>query len=393
MDATTVSKNKNLPKLRFPGFFGVWEEKKLGELSDLITKGTTPKEFVKSGVRFIKIECFNGNNIDASKCLFVNEMTHNKELKRSILRENDILFAIAGATIGKVNIVSKEILTANTNQALSIIRLKETVNRDFVYCNLKSDRMKKYILDSISVGAQPNLNLEQMNNFSFFSPSELEQQKIASFLGSVDLWIENLRAQKENLEAYKKGMMQKIFSQEVRFKDNKGKGFPEWKEKKFEDIFDTVGTKKYQIKSSEFLTSGEYKVVDQGKNLIAGYSNNSDKLYKNFPVIIFGDHTTVLKYIDFDFVIGADGTKILKSKNNGNLKFLFYLLECDPVKPEGYKRHFNILKNRLLSMPSLLEQQKIADFLISIDNIIELKQQQITQAEFWKKGLMQGLLV
>ena len=161
----------NVPQLRFSGFDGEWEFKRLGDLSDLITKGTTPKKFVQNGIKFIKLECFEDDKINPNKCLFIDENTHNKELKRSILNEGDILFAIAGATIGKVNIVNNEILPANTNQALSIVRLKAKENKDFIYHNLKSDIMRKYILDNISVGAQPNLNLEQMNNFSFFLPS------------------------------------------------------------------------------------------------------------------------------------------------------------------------------------------------------------------------------
>lgn len=121
------------PKLRFPEFEGTWEFKSLREITSLITKGTTPKTFSENGVNFIKIECLNGHNIDTSKCLFIDEKTHNKELKRSILQENDLLFAIAGATIGKCTTVKKEALPANTNQALAIIRLKEKENKDYIF--------------------------------------------------------------------------------------------------------------------------------------------------------------------------------------------------------------------------------------------------------------------
>ena len=88
----------------------------------------------------------------------------------------------------------------------------------------------------------------------------------------------------------------------------------EWKEKKLGDVLKAIPTKLYQIKNTEILENGKYKVVDQGKNKIAGYSNNIDKLFKNDEAIVFGDHTTILKYIDFDFIVGADGTKILKNK-------------------------------------------------------------------------------
>jgi type I restriction enzyme S subunit len=117
------------PKLRFPEFEGNWELKQFKEITSLITKGTTPQNFSDNGINFIKIECLNGHIIDTSKCLFIDEKTHTKELKRSILKEDDLLFAIAGATIGKCTIVTKDALPANTNQALAIIRLKEKENK------------------------------------------------------------------------------------------------------------------------------------------------------------------------------------------------------------------------------------------------------------------------
>lgn len=187
-----------------------WEEKKLGEISQLITKGTTPKKFINEGIKFIKIESFEGDKINGDKCLFIDENTHNKELKRSILKENDLLFAIAGS-IGKVNFVTNEILPANTNQALSIIRLKEEECKNYIYQILKSDRMKRYITDSISVGAQPNLNLEQMNNFTFFYPTIVEQTKIANFLSAIDDKINHCQSQIEKMEVWKKGLLQQMF--------------------------------------------------------------------------------------------------------------------------------------------------------------------------------------
>ena len=227
-----MEKQKNSPALRFAEFTEGWVMKKLGELTDLITKGTTPTNFVNEGIKFIKIECFDGDKINPKKCLFIDDETHNKELKRSILQEGDILFAIAGATIGKVNIVTNEILPANTNQALCIVRLRKNENLNFIFQVLKSVKMQKYIVDSISVGAQPNLNLEQMNNFSFFYPSKAEQQKIATFFTAIDKKLSGLKEKKNLLEQYKKGAMQKLFAiaetdgrPSVRFKNTEGGGF------------------------------------------------------------------------------------------------------------------------------------------------------------------------
>jgi type I restriction enzyme S subunit len=191
--------------------FPKWEKKKLSELTTLITKGTTPKHFSPTGINFIKIECFQNERISNEKCLFIDEKTHNKELKRSMLVEGDLLFAIAGATIGKCDFVRKEILPANTNQALAIIRLKESVNAHFVYHNLKSNRMKKYIVDNITTGAQPNLNLEQMGNFAIPYPSLNEQNKISNLFSTIDKLINQNQTQIQQTEQYKKGLLQNMF--------------------------------------------------------------------------------------------------------------------------------------------------------------------------------------
>jgi type I restriction enzyme S subunit len=162
------------------------EWKTLGELSSLITKGTTPKKYSDTGIAFIKTEAFNGTYINPNKLSFIDEETHKIELKRSILNHNDILITIAGATIGKCAVVPKEILPANTNQALAIIRLKPEVNLMYVFHLIKSNYMVKYIEQNIKGSAQPNLNLEQLNNFTIPYPSPEEQERIVTILDKFD---------------------------------------------------------------------------------------------------------------------------------------------------------------------------------------------------------------
>lgn len=191
--------------------FPDWGKKNLGNISELITKGTTPSSFSKGGIKYIKIECLNDSNINIAKCLFITEKIHKKDLRRSILKEGDILFAIAGATIGKSVIITNEILPANTNQALAIVRLKKDVNREYVFSLLNSFYMRRYIQNNISVGAQPNLNLEQMNSFSFFYPSQQEQTKLVSFFKQVDNKISICQTKIEQTQEYKKSLLQQMF--------------------------------------------------------------------------------------------------------------------------------------------------------------------------------------
>ena len=130
---------------------------------------------------------FNTNRIS-----FIDEKTHNKELKRSILNHNDILITIAGATIGKCAIVPKEILPANTNQALAIIRLYDDVNLKYVFHLIKSSYMSKYIELNIKGSAQPHLNLEQLNNFSIPYPPIEEQERIVAILDKFDMLVNSI---------------------------------------------------------------------------------------------------------------------------------------------------------------------------------------------------------
>jgi type I restriction enzyme S subunit len=414
---STKPQSNHTPKLRFPGFEGEWEEKKLGELTDLITKGTTPNEFSNEGINFIKIESFNGNFIDLNKSLYISEKIHNKELKRSILQEGDILFAIAGATIGKVNVVTKDILPANTNQALSIVRLKKNQNREIIFQILKSKKMQKYILDNISVGAQPNLNLEQMNNFSFSLPSLPEQQKIADFLSAVDEKIEKLNQKKELVEKYKKGLMQEIFSQKLRFKDENGQDFGEWEEKKLGEIVDFIknglsldqNTQKIGFKVTRIETISDKTIninkvgyVDTDSDISEYKLEVGDILFSNINSV---SHIGKIAFIDKDYNLyhGMNLLNIRVSKNTNSPYFYFQLLGSKKIK-NYFERICNQavnqasinqsdLKNTTLPVPSLLEQQKIADFLTCLDENIMQITNQLEKLREYKKGLLQGLMV
>ena len=174
-----------VPEIRFNGFTQAWEQRKLGEIASLITKGTTPVDKRNAGiVNFVKIESIDESSGDITINQKISVDEHNGYLRRSQLKENDILFSIAG-TLGRVTSVKSSILPANTNQALAIIRLKDGY-LDYVKTYLKGKAVVDFIKKNPTIGAQPNLSLNQVSNLIIKTPSDLEQKEIGVFFEKID---------------------------------------------------------------------------------------------------------------------------------------------------------------------------------------------------------------
>lgn len=152
--------------------------------------------------------------------------------------------------------------------------------------------------------------------------------------------------------------------------------------KAFDEIF--VDETKYgmKIKTDEYLVDGKNIIVDQGQKLVAGYTNLEDGIFSEVPVIIFGDHTRVIKYIDKPFFLGADGVKVLRSKlDNANYKYLYYALRSCKIPDTGYNRHFKWLKQVCIRYPALEEQEKIVDILDKVSCVIEDRKKELEKLD------------
>lgn len=204
------AEGERVPKRRLPGFEGEWSTKKLREITSLITKGTTPLE--KSGegeVNFIKVENLDASNGKILSCSKISSEEHNGYLKRSQLNENDILFSIAG-TLGRIGIVESRILPANTNQALAIIRNKRS-NLRYLAIALKSGSITNFILSNPTIGAQPNLSLEQVGSLEIPFPSLDEQKQIGEFFHKLDQSITLQQQKLDKLNDLKKAYLNELF--------------------------------------------------------------------------------------------------------------------------------------------------------------------------------------
>jgi type I restriction enzyme S subunit len=193
-----------------------WQSIRLGELSEVITKGTTPTtlgyRFTNSGINYVKSESVTFDGwIDRSKFAFIEPETH-EALKRSQLQEGDILFSMAGVFIGKTAVVPKSILPANTNQAVGIVRLdKRRAEPRFIDYFLRNPSYNLYLNNLVAQSAQPNLNLTEIRNLPINLPPLAEQKRIAEVLGALDDKIELNRRMNATLEATARALFQSWF--------------------------------------------------------------------------------------------------------------------------------------------------------------------------------------
>lgn len=409
-----------VPTLRFPGFSGAWEEKKLGDFATFTKGAPISKDDLNT----------QGNK----KCILYGELyTMYKEIITDVVSStnysasestlsmiDDLLIPSSGETsldIARVSCIKEAGVVLGGD--LNIMRLgKNCFGEFFAYYLTHS---KKINIARLAQGnSVVHLYSSHLNELSFNIPSLREQQKIAGFLGMVDGWIENLRVQKETLESYKKGMMQKIFSQEIRFKDLKGKNFPDWIEKKLEEIGRAFSG--LSGKSGEDFGEGEpfitYKQIfdsseiDTMKFALVKIGHNEKQNRAQYGDIFFTTSSETPEEVGYSSVLlNKNVTPYLNSFCFGFRPMSFTML--DPYfakhlfRSNNYRQQviklaqgstrYNISKNEFLKLvlpiPSNPEQAKIAEFLTSVDNLIEAKQKQITHAEQWKQGLMQGLFV
>jgi len=202
-----------------------WEEVELKKLCKVITKGTTPtsvkRSFVESGINFIKVNCIDGNGgFLLDKFNYIDEGTHNSVLKRSILEEGDILYSIAG-TIGRTINVTKDILPANVNQALAIIRVdKNIINPLFIKYSLNDKDITFNLHSKIVHAVQPNLSLGEIGGTILSLPNKEALERFDTAINPMDSKIKENQTQIRTLQSLRDTLLPKLMSGEVRIASN-----------------------------------------------------------------------------------------------------------------------------------------------------------------------------
>jgi type I restriction enzyme S subunit len=370
-----MSEVKNVPDLRFSEFSDDWAKKSLSEVCKLKAgKFVAAKDIFDESSDEL-YPCYGGNGLRG----YTKSSTHEGLFP---------LIGRQGALCGNIQLATGKFHA--TEHAITVAPSKGNTSL-FLYYQL--DRLH---LNRFATGqAQPGLSVDVIDKVKANFCNEKEQQKIADFLSSVDKKIEQLTEKHRLLTQYKKGVMQQLFSQQIRFKDDQGNDYPEWEDVELGDLLDYRQPTKYLVSDTDYSDEYETPVLTAGKTFILGYTNEKVGIFEDdLPVIIFDDFTTANKFVNFPFKAKSSAMKMLAAKAGADIKYIFEAMQMIRFEVGGHERHWISKYSKIpVPCPCVDEQQKLANFLTEIDHKIDQARSILEQTKTFKKGLLQKMFV
>jgi type I restriction enzyme S subunit len=411
-----MSYQNNKPQLRFSGFDGEWETCLLSDVTKYI-KGYAFKseDYQDNGVRIIRVSDLSSDSIknDVEK-VYIDEIK-SKIYDKYKLRKGNIVITTVGSKPEMLeSAVGRGIFICNENEGLlnqNMLKFENIKNVDngFIIGLINTKRYQHY-MKSIARGNanQANITVVDLLQYEISYPPLPEQQKIASFLSAVDEKIQQLSRKKELLEQYKKGIMQQLFSGKLRFKDENGEDYADWRWVGGNELFDNISDKKHNSDLPILAITQDQGAIP--RDLINYQMTVTDASVASYKVVQRGDFIISLRTfqggIEFSEYHGicSPAYNILRpsSEEVDKTFYKLYLKTSYYIKQlqknlEGIRdgkmisyKYFSEIK---LPFPSQPEQQKIATYLTAIDTKIENTSKQINQMQSFKKGLLQRMFV
>ncbi|HLR34535.1 MAG TPA: restriction endonuclease subunit S [Tissierellales bacterium] len=400
---------KLIPELRFPGFSGEWEEKKLGDVSYDYSYGMNSAADKFDGInKYIRITDIDEKTNNYNQSDLVSPK--NKIEDKYLLDVGDLLFARTGASVGKSYYYKNEDGKVYYAGFLIRFRIKKEFDYRFIFYNTLTSSYSNWVKIMSVRSGQPGINAKEYSSMNIAIPSLEEQKKIANFFHSIDKKLQLQKKKIGKLKEYKKSMMQRIFSQEIRFKDENGNDYPEWEEKKIGDVLIEVNNKSSNcnLRVLSSTIDGVYYQDKYFKNRIASSDTSNYKILK-INQIVFSPQNIWMGNINFndsiDIGIVSPSYKILEVNGEFDKLFIKYLIKTPRLIYE-YKnsseqgasvvrRNLNmkLFNNIKVEIPLKEEQTKIANFLSSIDKKISLEEGKLQMQEEYKRGLMQRMFI
>ena len=383
--------NNNTPTLRFPEFKEEWENTKLGKVAKFSKgKGISKSEISEYGIN----ECIRYGELYTRYGEVIQDVFSktNADINKSVVSEaNDVIIPASGETqidIATASCVMKSGVILGGD--LNIIK----TNKNGVFLSYYLNSKRKLDIANLAQGISVvHLYSSQLALLNLNFPTLPEQQKIATFLTAVDEKLQASKQKKSLLEQYKKGVIQKIFSQELQFKDDNGNAFADWEHKKLGDIAKITTGSSNRVDSN---LDGEFTFFDRSQDI----RSSNRFLFDAEAIIVPGEGQ---EFIPKHFIGKFDlhqRTYAIMNFENQNGKFLYYSISFNSNHLNSHAVGSTVKSLRLpmfekmpVGLPCLEEQTKIATFLSTIDEKINQCQAQITNTEVWKKGLLQGMFV
>lgn len=316
------------------------------------------------------------------------------DLRRFRLRDGDLLVC-EGGEIGRAAIWRQELPECYYQKALHRLRPKRSYNTALMLNVLYRFVSTGFLINYVTQTSIAHLPKDKLETVPIPLPNPAEQQAIATALSDVDELIASLEKLIAKKRAIKTGTMQQLLTPPGQPGHKRLPGFSgEWEVKRFDEVLTRLNAKEHQIQASDYQQTGRWPVVDQGKTSIIGFSDRTDMRFQcpDGGVIVFGDHTCIVKFVDFDFLVGADGTQVLRARDGQCCRFHTFDLQRRSINPTGYNRHFRFLKEREFLSPPLDEQTAIATILSDMDAEIEALEARLEKTRAIKQGMMQALL-
>ena len=407
------------PKLRFKEFSGDWESKRLNDLCEKIMVGiasSATHAYRTSGIIMFRNQNIKPNHLDDTDILYLDEQ-YEKIHKSKRLMPGDLLTARTGYP-GTTCVVPDKYINAQSFTTLITRPNKDLAISEYLSQYINSDIGTKFFKSVEIGGGQKNVNAETLKSLPISIPSLKEQEKIASFFSLIDDKISLQGEKVEALKDYKRSMMQKIFSKELRFKDDEGRDYPEWEEKKLGDIANLTSSKR--VFASDYVDEGipfyrgkeitELKQNKKPSDILYITQEKYDDIKNNFGIPVKGDLLlTAVGTLGNSYVIKDDNPFYFKDGNliwfkdiKEDVNFLNFILTSEKGQKKiidsaigSTQKALTIVElNKLkYEFPSLMEQRKIANFLDNLEIKVIKEEEKLDFLKQYKKGLLQQMFV
>ena len=389
-----MSKEKRrVPKLRFPGFTEDWEQRKLGDIATF-SKGNG---YSKSDLASFGDPIILYGRLYTNYETTISNIDTFVELKdKSVISQGgEVIVPASGETaedISRASVVKKQGIIIGGD--LNVIKANHLLDPTFLALTISNGEQQKELSKRAQGKSVVHLHNSDLQEVNLTFPVLNEQKKISTLFEKMDNIITLHQRKLDNLKLKKKALLQKLFPKNGdRYPELRFPGFTDaWEQRKFGDLFEYERPDAYIVKSDNYNNDFNMPVLTANKAFILGYTNEENSYNK--PSIIFDDFTLDRKYVDFPYMLKSSAIKILTSKNQHNLRFLFERLNSTRFEVLGHARHYiSVVQNTTTLCPSIDEEVCISNLLTKFDELITLHQRKLDHLQLQKKALLQQMFV